>query len=525
MKKLRLNDFIFFGITCVFATVIYVLDRNSEESTSYSALYSLVILFSWLIPFFFNITTAIICFFLIISAAISKISNGYDASVILIQSFVGLAALMVTFVLTRITINSNRELYTVNENLSHLVKRRTEELENKLQELTDYQRLLEENKITLQQLYNELFKSEKRYQLMVSRIKDYSVIFVEPDGMIRNWNEGAERLTGFERNDVKGMHFYELILPHSQDIHDQGRNIIDQLEEKGFYEILGYRQHKNGSFWFASDSLSRVVSDEGETFGYTWISNDLSELKKKEDEVDNLNRELEAKVERRTKDLEAFVYTVSHDLRAPLRAIKGFSEILINDYVNKIEDPHFARFLEYIEQNSNKMSRLIDDLLTFSRVGGKQIEYSRIGSEMLLRTIYQDLLVSHPEYVKTQVDMIGKFPTLSGDRTLIQQAFTNLFSNALKYSNKSENPHVQILYSNDGKYHVFEFSDNGTGFDPKYTHKLFKVFQRLHDGTEYEGTGIGLAIVKQVADVHSGEVIAESELGKGATFTFKLPHK
>ena len=251
-------------------------------------------------------------------------------------------------------------------------------------------------------------------------------------------------------------------------------------------------------------------------------------LRKKEGEIGKLNAELEQRVIQRTaeleaanKDLEAFSYSVSHDLRAPLRAIDGFSRILQEDYSDKLDEDG-NRILKVVSQNAQKMGQLIDDLLAFSRLGRKAVELSPIDMTDLARSALEDLNASDSAS-RPQVK-IARIPPAQGDRVLIRQVFINLLSNATKYSRLKERPLVEIGGTTENGNNIYYVKDNGAGFDMKYANKLFGVFQRLHGPEEFEGTGVGLAIVQRIIHRHGGKVWAEAEVNQGATFYFTLPN-
>ena len=221
-------------------------------------------------------------------------------------------------------------------------------------------------------------------------------------------------------------------------------------------------------------------------------------------------------------ELEAFSYSVSHDLRAPLRAIHSFTIILRENYKDSLDDEG-RRICNVIESSSVHMGQLIDDLLAFSRVGRTEIHYTKIDMNRLCKSVCDELLGSdNPDNLKLKLD---RMPAAFGDPSTLKQVFINLLSNAIKYSSKSEAPEIIIgckRINNENAYYV---RDNGVGFDMKYVNKLFKVFQRLHSKKEYDGNGVGLAIVQRIISRHGGKVWADSEVGKGATFFFTLPEK
>ncbi len=235
--------------------------------------------------------------------------------------------------------------------------------------------------------------------------------------------------------------------------------------------------------------------------------------------------ELERRVDERTaelqaanRELEAFSYSVAHDLRAPLRAIDGFTRILADDLGGRL-DASLARSLERVHLNVARMAQLIDDLLAFARIGRRELELVEVDTGALCRAVGDEL---HGAYPQSEL-ALAELPVVRGDPTLLRQVFANLIGNALKFSARAERPRVEIGCERANGHHVFHVRDNGVGFSMAYAHKLFGVFQRLHGPQEFEGTGVGLAIVQRALQRHHGRPWAEGEPGKGATFYFALP--
>ena len=259
------------------------------------------------------------------------------------------------------------------------------------------------------------------------------------------------------------------------------------------------------------------------------ISVDITERELAENAIRELNVALQGKaaqLESTNKELESFSYSVSHDLRAPLRAIDGFAEMIEEDYRDKL-DEEGRRYLSVIRQNSKRMGLLIDDLLEFSRLGRLPVTTDEVNVDSLVREVVQDVLATdaahaHGETASPNIE-VGPLPPVVGDRGLLRQVWMNLISNAVKYSSKSKNPMILVSGCKLDAENHYSVRDNGVGFNMEYVEKLFGVFQRLHRNDEFSGTGVGLAIVQRVVTRHGGRVWAEGKVNDGAVFTFALP--
>jgi len=251
----------------------------------------------------------------------------------------------------------------------------------------------------------------------------------------------------------------------------------------------------------------------------------VTERKAQEEQILELNRTLEARVRRRTEDLEranreleAFSYSISHDLRAPLRAINGFSQLVLEAEHEKLGDESL-HMLERVAHNASRMGELIDDILEYSRSGRADMKSTNVDMEPLAHSVIEQL---HDLYPKTAFLCAG-LPTVRGDATMLRQVLLNLIDNAGKFSSRSDAPRVEVGCTTVGGEHVFSVRDNGAGFEMRYAEKLFGMFQRMHSEAQFPGTGVGLAIVKRLIERHGGRVWAESERERGATFYFTLP--
>lgn len=274
---------------------------------------------------------------------------------------------------------------------------------------------------------------------------------------------------------------------------------------------------KDGSLYWVNTTIVPFVDEEGKPYQYMAIKTDITENKK--NEIERIERAYE--LEAVNKELESFSYSVSHDLRAPLRAIDGYALMLEEDY-DKTLDSEAKRLIKVIRQNANYMGNLIDDLLNFSRLGRKEVKKATVNMDDLVKAIVNEIDKTE---VHNAAIIIHPLHTVRADKAIMSNVWVNLISNAIKYSSKKEKPVVEISSEKGENEVIFCVKDNGAGFEMEYADKLFGVFQRLHSAEEFEGTGVGLATAQRIIHKHGGRIWAEAEVGQGATFYFTIPDK
>lgn len=367
-----------------------------------------------------------------------------------------------------------------------------------------------------------LLSSEERYRTLVELSPD--ALFVQIEERIVFVNSAGVKLLGAANPEqLLGRPVRELVLEADwQNVKSRLEKMAQQSKPTPFLEHKMRRLDGSAvdvelaaaPLIFAGKSAAQV------------IAHDISERKRAEEEIRRLNADLERRVSERTaelesanKELEAFSYSVSHDLRAPLRHIEGFIEILMStgEELNTESRHH----LETIANSARQMGRLIDDLLAFSRTARAELRKTTLRLNDVVQTAIQDL--KH-ELEGRQVEwMVGNLPEVEADPALLRQVLLNLLSNALKYTRTRQPARIEIGSRDAGVEQIIYVKDNGVGFDMRYAHKLFGVFQRLHRAADFEGTGVGLANVRRIIHRHGGRTWAEGEPDKGATFYFSLP--
>ena len=341
-----------------------------------------------------------------------------------------------------------------------------------------------------------------------------NMVFVKEAKALRfeRFNRAGEELLGLTRDQLLGKNDYDFFPKDQADFFQErdraalnGTVVIDIPEEP--------IQTSRGQRWLHTRKVP-LHDAAGHPQYLLGISEDITDRKLADEKM----RKLLEKLEESNAELDGFTYSVSHDLRAPLRAIDGYARVLLEDHGAELGEEG-RRVAGVITKSAVKMGRLIDDLLGFARLGRKALTRSKVDMHGLAEDAFDEC---RPEGRKVELTL-GPLPPALGDAALLKQVWVNLLSNAVKYSRARDPAKIDVSGEQRGGECVYQVKDNGVGFDPRYQDKLFGVFQRLHTDTEYEGTGVGLALVQRVVHRHGGWVKAQSTLGQGATFSFGLP--
>jgi PAS domain S-box-containing protein len=386
--------------------------------------------------------------------------------------------------------------------------------------LLTYSLVLMVNKRLLMQIGTQEEKFAKAFHSA-----PYAITITLPsDGKIIDVNETFVSITGYDRTEVMGQKTTDLHLWE----HDEDRAaVVDALTRKGGVHGMEMSFRKKNGEGITGLFSAEVITIDGEKCILSSIG-DITDRKHAEAEIHRLNAELEQRVIERTaqlsaanKELEAFSYSVSHDLRAPLRSIDGFSQVLLEDYQDKPLDDTGKTFLKRVRKATQRMGLLIDDMIKLSKITQTEIKPESVDLSGMIREIAEAHQKSNPDRV---VDVsVQEGILVQGDPYLMKIAMENLVDNAFKFTGKEAHPRIEFgMAVRDGETACF-IRDNGVGFEMAYVGKLFGTFQRLHTIDEFPGTGIGLATVQRIIHRHRGEVWAEGEVGKGATFHFTLP--
>ncbi len=375
--------------------------------------------------------------------------------------------------------------------------------------------------VSPEEFFAELRESEERYRAVVEQASEGIVLVDVDTKRVLEANPAYQALLGYAPEETASLTLYDLV-PYSREAMDC---YVGRVLERGSY-VSGERRHRRKDGSLVDVEVRANTISYGGREAMCIVVRDITERKKAEEEIRTLNEELERRVRSRTaqlqaanEELEAFGYSVSHDLRAPLRSMAGFSQMLLEDYANELDETA-KDYLRRIQAASGRMGDLIDDLLYLSRVSRQQMRREEVDLSALARRVAEDLRRAEPG--RRARLAVAEGLSAMGDAGLLKVALENLLGNAWKFTSREPEAQIEFGVVERGGEPLYYVRDNGVGFDEAYADKLFTPFQRLHGEDQFEGTGVGLATVARIVRRHGGSLRAEGEVGRGATFYFSL---
>lgn len=390
--------------------------------------------------------------------------------------------------------------------------------------------LNEELEQRIQERSAELLEAEQRFRLMVDNLRDYCIFFMDANGFISDWTDSAQRMDGYSPVQMLGRHYGVLFDPLDEAAgRADAERMLRLAASRGQHDVQSWQTRKDGTRYWSHSVLIALRDQRGDLQGFAKVNRDMTDAKQLDDLMRNINDELEKRVVERTeqllaanRDLESFSYSVSHDLRSPLRHISSFVSLL-EEHLGAQRDDTTTRYLSTIGNSARHMSQLIDGLLAFSRLGRAAVNIAPVDFNQLVGAVVAQIAHDTDGRV-VDWQIAPDLPLVHGDALLLREVWANLLGNAFKYTRPRERAVIEIDWLLDPvRGYTFTVRDNGVGFDTKYAEKLFGVFQRLHRASEFEGTGIGLALTRRIVERHGGSIWAESRLGQGSEFHFSLP--
>lgn len=369
-----------------------------------------------------------------------------------------------------------------------------------------------------------LRESEERFRALVTGIVDYGVFMLNPLGIVTSWNTGAERMMGYTAAQIIGKHFSCFFLPDDVDAGRPSRE-LDIAASDGHFSVECWHQRSDGSRFWADVTISSLRDAYGHLTGYAKVTRDLSERRESDEKISKLRQDLERRNESlatTNADLETFSHSMAHDLNGPARHILAYADILLSDFQESLPAEALGH-VQRVKQSAVRMSDLVSDLLGWFSIVRRPPRLGRVDLQPLVESVVTEFAV---ETLHRNVEWrIGNLFDLQCDRGLALLVFQNLIGNALKFTRGRERAVIEISHVVTDTDRVIFVRDNGAGFDMQYVGKLFQAFQRLHSHSEYEGTGIGLAIVSRIVQKHGGRIWADATPDCGATFSFTLEER
>ncbi len=365
------------------------------------------------------------------------------------------------------------------------------------------------------QMLESLRYNEEQFRSVFQTAND-AIICVDERGNVVLWNNAAEEIFGYNPQEALGEDLGFIMPRRFKEAHMGGFcRMIDSVRDGRLSQVHRIVGRRKDTTEFPAELSVAVWESKGGNF-FTGIVRDVSERAQREEKLQSALSELE----RSNAELQQFAYVASHDLQEPLRMVSSYVRLLERRYKSKL-DSDADDFIQFAVDGAQRMQRLIDDLLRYSRVGTRGKEFCDVNPELILNQVLANLKVTIQES-GAQVHC-GSLPTIKGDATQLMQLFQNVIENAIKFRN-NEPPEVRISAERADDFWRFSITDNGIGIDPQYHERVFSIFQRLHSRDQYPGTGIGLAICKKIVERHSGRIWIQSEEGAGTSFFFTIPY-
>lgn len=360
-----------------------------------------------------------------------------------------------------------------------------------------------------------LTETDESLKLLVDSVLDYAIYMLDPDGNVISWNTGAQRMKGWTSREILGRH---VSVFHPADSVAAGRPQAELkvAREQGVFREEARRQRKDGSEFFADITLTALYGKNGELRGFAKVTRDITARKLAERQMADQNKALQSA----NAELQSFAYSVAHDLRAPLRAMRGFSQALMQDYGTRLDETGLD-YLHRIAAAAVRMDDLIEDLLSYARIGQEEVALKAVSLNVVAE-VAKDQVSALTRETGGTIVVEDSLPVVRGNLTVLVQVLVNLLSNGLKFTEPGVAPVIRVWSEHDGDVVRTWVEDNGIGIAPEHHARVFEVFQRLHSVGQYEGTGIGLAAVRKGIERIGGKVGVESQLGKGSRFWFDL---
>lgn len=400
---------------------------------------------------------------------------------------------------------------------------------------SELERQVNERTKELKRLNETLKQSEERYHLMVEEVQDYAILYLSKEGIVENWNKGAEKIKGYKADEIIGKSFSTF---YTEEEKEAGlpQYFLEQALKNGRHSQEGWRMRKNGDRFWASVVITAVHNNDNEVIGFSKMTHDLSSKKEADDKIKLNSAMLEQKnheLEKMNKELQSFAYISSHDLQEPLRKIQTFANQIIEREYSNLSETGKDKF-QRMQNAAKRMQILINDLLAYSRTSTQERKFKKTPLKQIIEEVKEDmkeeLLQNQAVIIADQLSEVNIIPFQ------FQQLMYNLISNSLKFAKQTQTPQIKIVseiakgadlnneeLNKKTTYCHIIFSDNGIGFEQQYGEKIFEVFQRLHGKDVYPGTGIGLAIVKKIIENHNGIITAKGKLNEGAQFDIYIP--